>query len=174
MFKILIPVLMFFSWFEPVDPHIREAARFKKEINKQLKEKYNLSIGGTGGGFVDQINTLGMTYEIKGFFTVDEARILMVSCMEEVYEAINADLAIRPFLKNHPFNRQQLELSISFLDGIFSLASKHQPQPLTYVLVGRDAVVYCIDDGKMLQDVHEESYSEAYKIVYGKDIPCTD
>lgn len=177
MLKKLLPLILFISCCKPLGPpHLEEVGRFKRKINQSFMQNYGLSCNGSGGGFVDQINKLDMTYIKNGVYSIEEARYLIVRCMEEMYDSINNDENILPYLKTHPFERNCLVISILFKDGYIENRKPNYPIALAHVLICKDKIFYGIDeeDSGSFPTVYEEPYSEAYKIVYGVDMPCSN
>lgn len=86
-----------------------------------IGKKYDLSLTGVGGGGDEE----GIYLMTVGFgrygppLTQQEARALLVRCVNDFLQAANSDPKLRPYLKCYPFTIQHLRLSIvnHYADG---------------------------------------------------------
>src|SRR5262245_35079809 len=80
-------------------PYIAMSDRIEAKVIKALCNRYNMSVMGTGEGFIDHINLLSVRFQLRGMRSRDELRRILIDCVEEYLKAFNADEEIRPHLK---------------------------------------------------------------------------
>lgn len=156
----------------PVKPHTYEAFRFMSESQKNFKKQYNLNAFGVGGRLSGNIKELDMSFILKceRVYSIDEARELIVNCVEEVYLNVNNDECIRPYLENYPFDRNKLMISINFAgnDGRF-----FKNKQLASVNLNGDYVYYSsYTDELGFDTLYKETYEEALEIVRKQQENC--
>jgi hypothetical protein len=85
-------------------------------INRQgsyLGEKYHMWQSATGIGGMDKIWLMALSFERYGDpLTEEEARKLIINCVDDFLDAVNRDEQLKPFLKDHPFTAKNLDLDI--------------------------------------------------------------
>lgn len=171
MLKRLLPLLLLFSCQKALTPQEEQIDRFAKEINQKVQAKCKLKLTHINADSKDEINHLDITYSLRGLYSVDEARVMMVNCMEEVYQSINCNDAMKPYLKKLPFERYDLRINISFPDGFNQNPHNDPSAPLFYVLVCKNNIIYCTDSVRgPLNDVRKEKYEDAYWTVYDEKV----
>ena len=82
-----------------------------KTAAKIEKEK-DLYLFGTGGSMMDDIKSLHMAFQCFRELDIDEARDLLVYCVEEFLNAINTNEEVRPYLHNYPFTAKNISIEI--------------------------------------------------------------
>lgn len=86
-------------------------------FSKEMKAKRNLLIWGIGGGADNGVWLLTVSFGMyHAPLTKDEARKLIVGCVEDFLTTINQDEELKPYLKTYPFTSKNVELNI-FLYG---------------------------------------------------------
>ena len=136
---------------------------------KQVKKEYGLDCGGYGGEMPYDVEKIIVKLCAFRRATIEEARILEVELTEKLTQAINAHEKIRPFLREYPFPTSRTQVGIAFydrkgrrpIDGSVSYASQ---------VKGR--IYYGAEDPQnrsLLIDLSDEPYTEARKIVLGKN-----
>ncbi len=134
------------------------------KVAKKIRREKNLILIGTGGGMMDDIKMMAMSFCYYQEVDIEDARKLLVYCVEEYLNAINASEKVRPYLHNHPFTAKNVEirLFISQVDTSDVALGR---------LCGADAIKgdlnYYADnaDRYTLKRLHEETYEEAFRIV---------
>ncbi|HNA62248.1 MAG TPA: hypothetical protein PKW79_04150 [Rhabdochlamydiaceae bacterium] len=137
-------------------------------VAKEIHRTTGLKLMGTGGGLIDQINRLGMSFARYGDLSMEEARELLVYCIEEYLEAINANEKIRPHLCCYPFTPNNVEIII------FIYREDRRRPPVGFLTVVAGAygkMIYKIQQPGFpsMKDIHEEPYDEAKKLVEQQD-----
>lgn len=97
---------------------------------------------------------------------VDQARKLYVDIIEEYLHKVNGNEEVRPYLHNHPFTINNLEFTIEFDEPNGRMKSDGHVAYVSFI-ASRNLIFYSSYDYKTheFQDLHEESYEEALKIV---------
>jgi hypothetical protein len=172
VFIIAIIISLFVYAYSKEDPYLSDAEKgvntLLAQAAKQLEKKYHMKVIGEGAGMPRRvINLLILSFRINGSLTQDEARKLLVECVEEFLQIANSDEKIRPYMKNFPFTPENLDLSVFIYDkngqdiynpALGLAASRHGK--LFYKTYNKGSFGYASEI--------EESYEEALKIVNGQ------
>lgn len=148
---------------EPI--YCKYADNVTSDFRRSVKAKYGMFATGDGGSFMEKINSVFLSFStLEKEYDVDQARVLMVNCVEEYLFRINEDEKVRPYLNHFPFSSLGIEFQIAF----YERSSKRVK--FGYVgLVGivNEKVYYCSYDHekKQLVDIYEESYDESLRKV---------
>lgn len=82
-------------------------------VGKSLSAKHQMRQIGTGLGGMDKLWLVSLVFEKQDLhMTEQEARRLMVSCVDEFIEAVNTNQELRPLLKVYPFTAENISLAI--------------------------------------------------------------
>lgn len=85
---------------------------------KILGEKYKMKQCGNGLGGMDKIWLISLSFErISPSTNENEARNLIVHCVEDLLEAINSNEELKPLLQTYPFNAKNIKLDIYNLNN---------------------------------------------------------
>ena len=87
---------------------------FERRKAKVLEKKYQMRLSGIGGGVKDKkiwLMTLSFTRD-DSLLSENEARKLLIACINEYLDAVNRDEYIRPYLKDFPTTSRNLDFSI--------------------------------------------------------------
>lgn len=154
---------------ENKDGYEKYSNRIISEYIKKIKQKgdiYPIAIGGkTSGG----VQCVFLTFESKAFHTIESSRKLIVEMEQELISMINNSLEIRPFLYQCPVQDEIFKLTLGFVgeDNFFV-----SPPFIAIASICNGNVRYSTLGPKKegpFENVHIETYDEAYRIVYGKD-----
>lgn len=97
--------------------HEKIADKLSAKISKEIQQKFHVIQDGYGGGMYGTINLICLSYQYrKPAITQDEARNLIVPIIQLFLQRINENEEIRPYLKNYPFQVENIEVSISIHD----------------------------------------------------------
>ena len=153
---------MFF--FSPSVDYEKIADKITEKTAKKLKEQKGLSLAGTGGQMMDDIQMMMMGFNFYKVVDIETTRQLLFDSVQEYLSAINSNERIRPYLHNYPFTAQNVEIVIYFYnpDG-----SKVPPGKINIAAANQGEVVYYIDstENHTIKPIHEETYEEALKLV---------
>lgn len=82
-------------------------------VGKSLSAKHQMRQIGTGLGGMDKLWLVSLVFEKRDLhMTEQEARRLIVSCVDEFIEAVNTNQKLRPLLKVYPFTAENISLMI--------------------------------------------------------------
>lgn len=86
-----------------------------EKAGKQIASKYGMSVIGKGGGADKEgINLKILSFNTIAALNLEQARKLIIDCIEEFLTIINTDEEIRPYLKNFPFTIKNVKITIFF------------------------------------------------------------
>lgn len=134
--------------------------KYQEELSKEL----NFKLCGYGGSLMHDIEGVNQDFNVVLKPDLAEARRLMVYCIEKLQTAINEDKKLRPYLREYPFSKNRIELSIGFINS----RSCYEPDSsvdYAFALNGRIFYSKWSTITNHFERVHEETYEEALKIV---------
>lgn len=144
--------------------HSKIAARVTSSIAQKIEAETGLQLIGVGGGMMNRVRMMAMSFEQFGEINILEGRKLLIYCVNEYLSAINADEEIRPYLAHYPFTPGDIQIRIF-------IRKKDRRE----VSIGSIAVATAIEglldyDIKQpglpsIKQIHEESYEEAVKML---------
>jgi hypothetical protein len=117
---------------------------------------------------MDNIKEVYLSFLAKNrYYTTEEARVLMVNCIEELLERINSNLEVRDYLDHYPFTEKGIDFSIEFLNEKGEDVSDGY---IAYVSIINETLFYYIyrPETDMLEKIYKEPYLEALQIVQDK------
>ncbi|CDZ80233.1 hypothetical protein BN1013_00740 [Candidatus Rubidus massiliensis] len=116
--SFLIIPLSFFGWFK--DSRSLEERSFDEVAKQALKfveKKYKLNAMGIGGGMPDGlIHNFNASFEKIGSLSVEQARNLIVSIVNDYLRIINSSEKIKDYLYKYPFTAEELSIAIFIHD----------------------------------------------------------
>ena len=140
------------------------ADKITAKTAKKLEQEKGLILIGTGGRMMDDIKLMMMGFRYRKIIDINEARNLLVYCVEEYLTAINNNEKIRPYLHDYPFTAKniQIEIFICNPDG-----SHVAPNELNVAAANEGTAVYEIAAPKRPITITacKETYEEALEIV---------
>ena len=147
-----------------IPEHEKIADRITARTVQKIEAETGLRLMGIGGGMMNQVRMMAISFEQLGEITMEQGRELVIYCMNEYLSAINGSEEIRPFLVHYPFITKDIQIDIYI-----------RKQDRREVSIGTLCVVGAIK-GKLqydikqpglpsLRQVHEETYDEAVKIL---------
>jgi hypothetical protein len=162
------PYNIFSAQHFKVPVYEKNADKLTDQVAKKITRETGLRLCGTGGGMMDNIQMMAMSFDHYGEITVEEARELLLCCVNEYLSAINADEKIRPHLIHYPFTSKDVEIAIFVRD------SKDKKIPLDALCVVSSVngkLVYRNRDSqtKRMKRIHEETFEEAVKLIEVQD-----
>lgn len=159
------------------------------DFAKTMEKKYDLHFSGNGGRMPTDVEEIEVSFISYQKLTVDDARKMEVTAIQELLKRINSHEKIRPYLREYPFDSSRVNILISFrtetddrpIDGsvalIFLARNKifyrsaeiqiDEPTPLVYMNDKKEIVREWIGGGpeEKLIPLMDETYEEALKIV---------
>jgi hypothetical protein len=157
-----------FSFFDSSYDYVKQADKISSKVTARLAKRHNMIACGGSGGMMDTVNHVGISFQKVGVFSKDEARKIVVDCVEELLRAFNEDEEIRPHLQNYPFTTNNIRVSIFFC---IAGGEIYYPDFAVVGLSAGDIVFRASEEGKrqLLTYDEEESYEEALSIVRGEE-----
>ena len=108
---------IFTGFFSLNDPHISKGEalvnRILSDTSKIIKNKYHLKPSGLGAAMPGgPVQELTLCFTIKGPFSKERLRKLVVECAQEVVNHVNANAEIQQFLAKPPFTVKNVQIII--------------------------------------------------------------
>lgn len=111
----LVVSCIFSACAKPPD-HVREALRVSESVSDSLQARYGFASLGSGGDFQSKVMGFYADFETMGIYNKDEAKEMLVKCVDEYIESVNQDEGVRSYLAVYPITSQQVSVSIAFVD----------------------------------------------------------
>ncbi len=139
-------------------------ALFDRYAN-EMRKKFGLVCVNRGGKLANGIEEVGFSFSCSKKLRLDSARAIEVEATEKLVEMLNADEALRPYLKGYPFYASQTRMQIEFQN----YQGDHYPNGnVATVLHENGKLLYETlepppkdDDAFNLRFLAEETYEEA-------------
>lgn len=120
MRQILLSIILLFSACQTslplqnykVSDREKIADKITAEVAKKIETQTGLKLSGVGGGAIEHIRKLNMSFECRGMFSMEQGRELVLYCVKEYLSAINSSEEIRPHLVHYPFTPNDIEITI--------------------------------------------------------------
>ena len=141
----------------------RSVSEVVNMFEKEMKEQFGLRCTGQGGSMPYDIQEIGVDFILHQQTTIEEARELEIRSTERFVEIINAHEAIRPYLRDYPWDHNRARVMIAFYDN----NGDDYPEGIILVLQARDRIVYFGPERfpNDIEPMKREPYEEAKKIV---------
>ena len=139
-------------------PKLSLATEVRLKTLVQLRDEYKLIPYGIGGGMIDEIHCLALSFFYYKELDIEEGRKLLMTAAKVFLDNINKNEPIRKYLNHYPYRPRNIELRI-FLkkpDG-----SECDPDALCIIKVVEGKIEYEIDHDRRLITIYEESFEEA-------------
>ena len=145
------------------------AIEIRAQVGKNLSKKHKMKLIGLSAGLMGSVYILGFSFEIFHPLDRNEARRLIVDCVEELLTAVNNNKEIRPFLKNYPFTTKNVHILIfssdakgrEVIDPYISVVCISKSEKINFVIKE-------LNKPKFHKKQYWEPYSEALNIVRGE------
>lgn len=103
----------------PIRPQDKAMGRISKEYTSLIEKKYpSLKCDGVGAAAMTDVKKLIFGFTSREHLLEKEVIHLVCACTEELLAIVNADESIRPYLARYPFTSEDVQVGISFSDGI--------------------------------------------------------
>lgn len=150
-----------------IDPLIHSVSA---KTSRDIQKKYQLHACGIGASAMDGVEELSLDFASSKELTIDEARRLLVSCVEIFLGNINSDKKLRLVLMEYPFPPSRISLAIGIRNDMGD--SERVPGVLMACRLFKGIVRYetikeptfFISADKVFV-IHSETYEEAKRIV---------
>ncbi len=164
-FKFLIVILLLITScksnseknYRNQPEYVRLAYEIMQNTANELQNAKKLKLVGFGGGMMYEIENLHLSFLSFDNQKLFQARDLIVFSIRLFLKNINTNEKIRPYLKSYPFTSKNISIFINIqnadtsINGVALTANK-----IVYDVPGKE---------KTFEQIHEETYEEALKIV---------
>ena len=96
---------------------VRLAQEVRCRTAYKLMKEHGLIPCGSGGGAIDQIEMLALSFDYRKPLSIEEGRRLVLIAVHALVDAVNADERIRPYLIEYPFSPKRIEIAIFVQDA---------------------------------------------------------
>ncbi len=93
-------------------PKSQLANEISKQVALQLKKEQDLYPCGFGGGMMNQIRMLALSFNYYKPINIEQGRELLMAAGSLFLKTINEDERIRPYLDTYPFQPKNIEIRI--------------------------------------------------------------
>lgn len=158
-------LMIFVACSPPQHDHVTAGQAFTKRYAIEMRRENNWWMFGFGGGYLNDINELSFKFIAHEQLELNEARRLIVENIEHLYELINNDPELSPYLTETPFGRKRITLGVMF----FKTGTMDYVDPpfIDNVICVDGKIRYSTQqkDKNNLNIAYRETYEEAYEIV---------
>ena len=175
--KLFISVICFLPFFGvslkayESPSYVKIADDIMIKASKRLAEKHGLRFCGISGGMMGCVKLMGVTYQLNRLMEKNEARAVVVDCVQEILADINQDEPVRKYLQVYPFDANHLEVMI--LLSTPDMGTLYYPD-LTVVNASKGKITYSTNDPNnkyQYKTRDSESFEDAVKIVESQNLP---
>jgi hypothetical protein len=138
------------------------ADKITMQFAAKMKQKKNLVFIGLGGAMMGDIQEMDVSFNYSCPINIPTARKLIIECAKEYLQDINDNKEVQPYLHDHPFTAQNIQITI-FIHNVDD--SRIYYPNLCNVNIINNTVRYLSHDGEKFVSLKEEPYDEAMKIV---------
>lgn len=143
------------------------------DYSRKLKKERKLYLSCTGGRGDDNIDLICLEYDSHEKFNKEQARQLLIECVEEFLQLINQDGKLKPDLSNYPFSYTNLDFILGFFKKEGGFVSKPHIAYISLINTG-EINYYLLNEQTNLFDHHyKETYEEALKLLKKPRISST-
>ena len=144
------------------------ADKITRATAKKLEEEQHLKLIGIGGGMMDNVRMMAMSFSFNREITLEEGRELLVVSVEEYLKAVNSNEKIRPYLANYPFDLQNIEIRIFIQNPD---RSDLPPGKICAMQAAKGFLDYDSRDPSTNQftEIHRETFEEALQKLGSKE-----
>lgn len=151
-------------------PSIAMSEKIEAKVATLLEKKYKMSVCGTGAAMPDGIlSSLILCFDSYLSLRIEEARPILVDCVNTYVNAVNANNEIKPYLKTAPFSAENIQINIFFRTS--KGESVTEPN-LCVATALHGKLIYCTEEkGQKFgyKSKFIESYEDAVKILNEKN-----
>lgn len=147
--------------------HVKVAGKLAMEFMTKVKKSDGLTPFCYGGAMMGDIQKINLGFETDECMDKDEMRYFIIQKGEELIDAMNNNLEIRPYLHDYPCTVENIHLSI-----IYEKKGKKNvkyPHVMNAQII-RGEIIYGTYEAEpdwFIKDSGEK-YEDALKIVYGE------
>lgn len=147
------------------------ADNLMKQSSKRLEKKHKLHLAGITGGMFGCVKLMGFSYQLSRPMNKDEARAVIIDCVQTFLEDVNKDESIKKYLQVYPFDAEHIEITIYMRTP--EEGTLYYPD-LSVVTARRGKIMYFTKDPDKefgYKTEEEEFFEDAVKIVQSQSPP---
>lgn len=144
----------------PIKPHIQAAHAVSQPYIKKVCKTHNLSVLGTGGRMMNQVEDISVSFIALTEFDINQAREHFVAIALPLVQEIEQSLELKHYLA-HPDNPETAaNISVTYKN---SNGIRPSPPLIAHAMMLDGKIYYSISDSPTspYRDVYEETYQEA-------------
>jgi hypothetical protein len=100
---------------EPESIHVQLAYKLLFSFSKEVKQTDNLFLFGEGGSMMGDIQSFELYFDSPLIPNIEQARELMIRCIDKFYNLLEQMPEIHPYLHEDPFPIKNFNISIHFI-----------------------------------------------------------
>jgi hypothetical protein len=97
---------------DQIPRRVKLVQEIRSQVAYKLMREKGLIPFGSGGGAIDKIHMISLSFEYRKPLTIEEGRDLVLTAVHELIKAVNRDERIRPYLESYPFGPERIEVEI--------------------------------------------------------------
>jgi len=107
-----------------------------------METNHHLYCQGSGGRFLNNVSNIHLSFvSMQQGMTIDDARSLLVECVETLLQKINDDNQIKPYLSHYPYTVEGITLMLSY-ESFPNTQSDNRLYPTVDFIFVDDSIVY--------------------------------
>lgn len=147
----------------PTPVYIKISDKLVSQYIKKITSEKNIRFIGEGGSMMRDVKMLAVSFETEEPMHISNGRKLIIDCVNELLDMVNADEKIRPFLHNYPFTADNLEIRIFCHDKSGRTA---QCPDLCIVSSIEGVIKYKVNNkNDRLEVIHKEPFQTGLEII---------
>ncbi|MFI5334717.1 MAG: hypothetical protein ACHQT8_06120 [Chlamydiales bacterium] len=149
---------------EETKPYLKYVDQITKEFEHEIVDEFDLVGIGSGGKMPHDVQEISVSFIAYRRATIEQARVLEVTAIEKLLKKINENEKIRPFLREHPFKADRVDVSIAFCKDD---NSRYDDGSVAHVFQSRNRLMYTAQERATAKRVLllEEPYEEALRLI---------
>lgn len=142
------------------------ALKVINETAKTIEKKYKLHPIGTAMSGMDKFRSLGIQFETEGLLSKEQARVLLIACVQELLKNINSNEEIKPLLINNPFTHENVSFTLFIRDKNNNKLYHPNISVAALGSCGLEFITNDPDNEFKYKEKCQETYEEAYQLVH--------
>lgn len=94
--------------------HVQLANSITSPFCRELEKTQHLALIGSGGGMIENVESISLTFTSRQKVNVDQGRAMLVEIVEPLLKRVNSCPELRPYLDHFPFTADDLDISVLF------------------------------------------------------------
>jgi hypothetical protein len=158
---ILLAIFLLYACnsFEHQSPrYVKIAHEITNKVAKNLQTEKGLTLVGTGGQMMNDIQMLSMSFHLYHEVNLEAARKLIVDSANAYLKEINSNEEIRPYLHEYPFTAANVEVWLwLWKPDRYNLP----PEKMSFILASNGEISYYANSPDPSKALCRETFEEA-------------